>query len=270
MAISKKKRKIREKKYHFKKSDYGFIGYLKENSGLSKSLKQDEKDLLRMLPKEKDSHFFRHRYNYMYGSVISQLNFYQRLFELLDTSPSHVNQLEQDIYRISFSEMNSTKQNFKKNLENLIKVLSKTDQLISVRLRNLQRIECIRIEEAMDSIQHDCTLASVVMAVSAVEYRLHKLMQKKSRKLYRKEFENRTLGGIIELFRKGSTAYTDAKYQKFKKVLPDKHSHLMEILNTYRIFSAHPKEEEISYQTAKSILSFSCILLVDPELSLGS
>ncbi|UCE74358.1 MAG: hypothetical protein JSV56_01270 [Methanomassiliicoccales archaeon] len=164
-------------------------------------------------------------------------------------------------------DSNRTKDKFNKIFDRIEGLLEETDEDIYEKLKSLHNTECYRLTEAIRCHNMDCNLAAVVLAVSAVEHRLHKLLERKNKSLYKKEFESATLGGIIELFRK-DTRYKDNKYNKFKKILPEKHNHLMEILNIYRIFSAHPKDEYISNQTSKSILSFSFLLLIDENLEL--
>jgi hypothetical protein len=124
--------------------------------------------------------------------------------------------------------------------------------------------ECIRLDEAVVCYHYDCYYASVVMAVSAVESRLHKLIEKKDKALYTSSFKTATLGRIIELF--DDKHYKEQKYQAVKKILPKKHRRLLALLNQYRVFSAHTKNEEITAPIAGSVLNLAFALLMDPTL----
>lgn len=262
------KRKRSSKSLKIKKSKYGAIGTIKENEGIVPIAKHFQKFFLKSFPTEKDDHFFWHTYVTKTSGFAETFNFYIELYEFLDISLYDIKLLRDCLYKFLNSDSNRTKEKFKKKFKFIVEnVLEKTDKKIMIKLNLLHNIEFFRLCEAMKCLNNECNLAAVVMAVSAVEHRLHRLLEKKNKKLYKSGFEQSALGGIIELFRRNSR-YTDKKYDKFKKILPEKHNHLMEILNTYRIFSAHAKSEFISSQTAKSIVSFSFLLLIDPDLRL--
>ncbi len=264
-----KETKVTTNKEKIKSSDYGIIGLIKENKGILPIFQDFNNDFIKNFPKERDAHFFGHTYTYRRQFINDLLGFYTDLYEFLDISQDETRSLEQYHYKIALPNMNRTIDAFKNHAMHFSNYLEETDKEIMVSLKKLSKIECLRLNEAMKCLQMNCNLACVVMAVSAVEYRLHKLLQKANKRLYESEFKTVALGGIVELFRR-NTRYVGNKYNKFKKVLPEKHLHIMESLNTYRIFSAHPKEEQISTQTAKAILSFSFILLVDPLMKTQS
>jgi len=247
-----------------KSSDYGFLGFIKENKGLYVAIEQLGNDFLKTFPTEEDPHFFSHTYSYRISSFRGHLCSYMELYNYFDISLTNFHTLEQEYWSLSNPSANSTKKDFLLVFENLLRNIKKTDPMIYERLKLLSRIECIRLDEAMNCLDAECNLSSVVMSVSAVEHRLHKLILKKNKTIYKKDFEKSTLGGIIALFKKD--LYIDKKYQSLKKILPDKHKPLLEMLNTYRIFSAHPKDVVITNQVAKSILSLSFSFLIDNDL----
>lgn len=265
MVIKKLNYKTKKHTKKIKNSDYGIIGLFKENKGLLNIAEDLKNDFIQCFPKEKNEHFFGHTYSYKLKTFLSFLSFYKDLYDFLDIQPNFTDGLIRIYHLISNPELNRTPDQFKKNFERLKKELTHTDHQIFHKLQLISKKECFRLFESMKSLNTDCNYAAVVMSVSATENRLHKLLRDANSKLYREEFERTTLGGIIELFRR-DTRYKDRKYDKFKKILPDKHKPLIEILNTYRIFSAHPKEEKISNQTAKAIVSFSFLLLTDTSL----
>lgn len=247
-----------------KSSDAGSIGFIKENKGIKNIAIDFRKKLLRHFPKEKDDHFFSHTYTYQTQTFVGLFDFYTDLFSYLDISPQVSKDLDYRKHILANPDSNRLKKNFNLHFNRTLNYLTRTDLSLYKKLKKLNKIECIRLSESMRCIDHNCPLASVVMAVSAVEYRLHRLIEKKNKKLYNQNFKNATLGGIIKLFKQDD--YKEKKFAHLKSLLPEKHKPLMFMLNNYRIFSAHPKEEVISHQTAKTILSFSFLLLLDNKL----
>jgi hypothetical protein len=260
--MKKRKKKILE----IKNSDYGSIGFIKENKGLFNVMMDLGVSFLNNFPTEKDDHFFSHTYGYRVEKIQGNLKFYIELYRYLDISNQDVDSLDQLYWEISSHSSNKTKKDFKLSFDLLLHQLIHTDSQIFEKLKELNRVECIRLDESMKSLRIECNLSSTVMAVSAVEHRLHKLISNANSKLYKKDFEKVTLGGIISLFKKDY--YTEKKYQIFKKILPDKHKPLIEMLNIYRIFSAHPKDISITNQTAKAILELSFLLLTDKHMKI--
>jgi len=248
-----------------KTSGYGLIGEFKENKGFLTITEHLTYTFLKEFPKESDEHLFDHIYHYKLGSFFDLFDFYIKLCTFLDITPNCIDHLTNFFHLLFNSPLNKDIKKFKEHLQLAINEIHLTDIEISNKLSLLSKKECLRLYEAIKCLNNDCNYAAVVMAVSAVESRLHKLLKDTNTKLYKKQFERTTLGGIIELFRR-DTRYKDKKFDKLKKILPDKHKPLMETLNVYRIFSAHPKEEIISCQTAKTIVAFSFLLLIDERL----
>lgn len=131
------------------------------------------------------------------------------------------------------------------------------------KLNRLPCEECMRLDEALTCFHNYCFTASVAMAVSAVEYRLIELLKKKHEHLYKIQFSRFTLGQLIQVF--DENQYKDRKYSRIKKLLPVKHKPLLSLLNQYRIFSVHQKDESVTPQVAESILHLSFTFLIDPE-----
>jgi len=111
-----------------------------------------------------------------------------------------------------------------------------------------------RINEAMHAYFENCTYSCIAMSVSAVESRLLKLMSLANPDAIPK-LEDMTLGQLI-------TEYTQNK-EEYKNVVPKKHKALLELCNTYRIFSVHPMKEDVSAGIASSILNLSLAFLTD-------
>lgn len=125
--------------------------------------------------------------------------------------------------------------------------------------------ESIRLDEALVCFENYSFYASVVMAVSAVESRIVELIRRKNKTLYNSTFSKATLGQLIQLF--DPRMYTQPKYSGVKKLIPEKHKPLITLLNQYRVFSAHPKDDVITAQIAEAILHMSFCFMIDETTS---
>jgi hypothetical protein len=121
---------------------------------------------------------------------------------------------------------------------------------------SFDEIEKERINEAIHCYFEDCNYACVAMSVSATESRLLKLMCLASPES-KKILEKKTLGELI-------SEYLENKV-KYKEVVPEKHEYLLKLCNTYRIFSVHPKKEEIRSPLTSSILNLTIEFLTDSD-----
>jgi hypothetical protein len=111
-----------------------------------------------------------------------------------------------------------------------------------------------RMNEAIHAHLEDCNYSCVAMSVSAVESRLLKLMCLASPKS-EKELEEKTLGQLI-------FEYINNKDQ-YKNVVPKRHEHLLQLCNTYRTFSVHPKKQKVDGMVTHSILNLTIAFLTD-------
>jgi hypothetical protein len=100
-----------------------------------------------------------------------------------------------------------------------------------------------------------CNYSTVAMAVSAIEFRLLNLMQSAKPN---PQLENYTLGQLIDEYLQNEAEYNN--------VIPKRHEHLLNLCNTYRIFSVHPKKEKITRAIATSIVNLTFAFLLDKEL----
>ena len=123
-------------------------------------------------------------------------------------------------------------------------------------ISNLNPEEIDRLNEAIHCFLEGCFYSSVAMSVSAIEFRLFSLMVSMCPD---SKLEELTLGQLIR-------EYLDNK-QKYGSVIPKKHEPLLEHCNTYRIFSVHPKKEEINKPIASSILNMTFLFLLDKKLA---
>lgn len=113
-----------------------------------------------------------------------------------------------------------------------------------------------RVNEAVHTFREGCNYSCVAMSVSAAESRLLKLMCLASPDSER-ELEKKTLGQLIY-------EYVSNK-GNYKNVVPEKHEPLLQLCNTYRTFSVHPKKQKITGRLASSILNLAIEFLVDQD-----
>lgn len=113
-----------------------------------------------------------------------------------------------------------------------------------------------RLNEAIHNHFEGCNYSCVAMSVSAAESRLLKLMCLASPQL-ELELEKKTLGQLIY-------EYVHNK-EKYKNIVPEKHKPLLDLCNTYRTFSVHPKKQRITPRLARSILDLAIEFLTDQD-----
>lgn len=124
---------------------------------------------------------------------------------------------------------------------------------------SFDEVEKERMNEAIHCYFEDCNYACVAMSVSATESRLLKIMCLASPES-KKALEEKTLGELIKEYLNNKT--------KYKSLVPKKHEHLLQLCNTYRIFSVHPKEEKIDPSQASLILNLTILFLTDQNTKL--
>lgn len=180
--------------------------------------------------------------------------------------PVNIGYLEERISVLEDPLHNTTKAEFKENLDKLIDIVSSRETDINRELKKITCLECERLGEAITCNSEGCFTASTVMAASAIEARLHELVKKRNRSLYEKYFKDKTLGTLIKLFDKNE--YKDKKFSSLKAIIPDRHRSLLDIVNTYRILSAHPFMAKADNKVSESIINLSFLFLLDPELGI--
>ncbi|HUI28967.1 MAG TPA: hypothetical protein VLX91_02030 [Candidatus Acidoferrales bacterium] len=197
---------------------------------------------------------------------VDYLKAFVTIAKYFTTDNVNMNYLEECVTNLGNPLLNSTKEKFKENLDELISEVSSREEEINRQLRKMTCLECERLGEAITCNSEGCFTASTVMAASAIEARLHELVKKKNRKLYNQCFRNQTLGALIKLFDKNE--YKDKKFSGLKKIVPDRHKSLLDIVNTYRILSAHPLVPAIDHKISESVINLSFLFLLDPDLEI--
>lgn len=186
------------------------------------------------------------------------------IFVYLEVSPTVSKDLKHTIDSITSPEKNSDVEAFNKHISQFLKFFKFHEDILSKKVNLLTYEESIRLDEAIDCFENYCFYSTVVMAVSAVESRLHYIIKQKDKSLYeRSKFEKATLGKLIRIFDKSNT---DPNFNSIRKIIPTDHKPLMDLLNIYRLYSAHPKAQLIDPNIAKSILTLSFVFLLDERL----
>ena len=146
---------------------------------------------------------------------------------------------------------------FEDIINSIIEPMREVENEIKDRNSRLKDIEKIRLNEAMHCFFEDCHYSSVIMCVSAMEFRLLELM-KSANPNEERRLGQLTLGKLIN-------EYLNDK-EKYKNIVPKKYESLLNLCNTYRIFSVHPKTEKINSKISISISNLTFEFLLDKNM----
>ncbi|MDD2665580.1 MAG: hypothetical protein PHS47_01160 [Methanocellales archaeon] len=163
------------------------------------------------------------------------------------------NTLRGRIQRLNDPAHLSERSKFEENISFVKNIFQVAEKEISERLSVLSPTETKRLDEAIHCYLEGCNNSTVAMAVCAIEYRLLALMRSKGAQL-----DEMTLGQLMR-------EYLDNK-EKYGNIIPKRHEPLLELCNTYGIFSVNPKKEIITRPTTITVLSSTLGFLLDPEL----
>jgi hypothetical protein len=201
-----------------------------------------------------------------HGGIKAILEYFQKYVlcaRLLDANRYAVDEMVGLVGQLSRPESLKDHQTFREVLNQFERQINFVEPGIVKKLRQISCEECGRLDEALVCFSNYAFMASVAMAVSAVEARIIQIIRKKNRRLYQSQFRNATLGQLIQIF--DDDKYKEAKYSALKKQLPAKHKPLLLLLNQYRIFSVHPKEERVTAQTSETILHLAFAFITDHQ-----
>ena len=160
------------------------------------------------------------------------------------------------IRRLNDTSHLAERKEFEDNITCVKDIFQDSEREIKKRISVLSPIETKRLDEAIHCYFEGCNNSTVAMAFSAIESRLLYLMksaQPKETQLY-----EMTLGNSI-------SEYLDNK-EKYNNIIPKRHEPLLELCNTYRVFSVHPQKETIARLVTITALSSTLDFLLDPEL----
>jgi hypothetical protein len=146
--------------------------------------------------------------------------------------------------------------------QEVIKSIKPYQDRISQQIMKFDSCERTRLQEAFHNLREKCYFSSVVNAVVALENRLLFLLKRENDPFLRNKRKDLrfTFGEIIRI-------YIDNKIE-FNNFIPEKFENLMKLCNTYRIFSAHAKEENMTSNDTKVILSLTFSFLLDERCSI--
>lgn len=192
------------------------------------------------------------------------LSRYEKVFQLLEIDPIANEGLRKLIETIGDPTYNLSLMEFQANLRAIVDFSKIYEEDIFEKAKNFTCNESLRLGEAISCFEIGAYYASTILSVTAVEARIHTLIRLRNKKLYEKFFAKLTLGQAIGLMKPLNNNEKSSK--NLTKIIPKKHLPLMDILNEYRIFSAHPKDEKVGYNIANSIINLSFHFLIDPDL----
>jgi len=146
----------------------------------------------------------------------------------------------------------------------ILKEIEKIAKEIYTSIESFDDFEIKRMDESFNCLNTECFNASVVMCASAVENRLTNVIKRKYPEIYKNmNIEKKTLGQILGYFKIDNP---NEEIKKVQTILPKEHKPLIDLLNTYRIFSSHPKGKHVSINIANSIFSCSFEFLKDRRM----
>ncbi|MFH1327324.1 MAG: hypothetical protein ABIH76_00495 [Candidatus Bathyarchaeota archaeon] len=151
------------------------------------------------------------------------------------------------------------RKSFETILLNIKSIFVSSKKEIEAIIEALHPGEIERLDESMHCLLEKCYYSSIVMAVTATEFRLLDFMKAQDTSIAKKLGEM-TLGALVNECLKNM-----AKYR-----LPEKHRALLELCDKYKIFSVHPKTGEITSRVANSVLNLAFEFLLDSEIMSAS
>lgn len=198
---------------------------------------------------------------------IEYLNSFAYVIGYVLSDEDDIRVLRAGIDQVTNAKSNPTSEVFVQNIDALMQRAAEIEKQIKPSLDKLTCLEAQRLGEALIAHKSGLFTSSTVMAATAVEARLHYLVKKKKARLYNRVFKNMTLGGIIKLF--DPAAYKGSEYKSLKTIVPPEHKSLLDLVNTYRIFSAHPKRPTLDHRISESILNLTFLFLLDDSLRIS-
>lgn len=201
--------------------------------------------------------------------IILFLKRYMKLSNYLELGPQLKESTEGFIDIVQNPYMNRNVKIFKDNIDMIKKFIEKNADRFFNKLKNFTCLESMRIWEAVRCFEIQGYLASTVLIVSAIEGRLHTLIKGKNEEIFNKYIDGKPFGKIIHI---RSLSSPENGQEEIKGILdeliPEEHMPLIKLLNYYRIVSAHPKDSEIDFNVASSIIHLSFAFLLDKNLKI--
>lgn len=172
-----------------------------------------------------------------------------------------IDDLEKVPDRLNNHELVKRRQTVIRDIDEIKRIVDVTKQHVEKKISMLSAFEKERLCEAMHAYSDGCPYSCVAMAVSAIEFKLLKILKAKNSERIEK-IGLPTLGAIINDYIKNKNEYNS--------VIPEKHENLLNLCNTYRILAVHARPERITQGIAESILNLTFAFLLDDELNEGA
>ena len=232
-------------------------------------------NVLRNFMIEADSHFRRgldaevygdkmwYCYTPFYRDLLQIVKNFSVLLKFLNTEriqPHTIVEMEKIVDRLNNPEWVRKRTNVSNDIARIEEIFTILKDEIHKNIDYLSDFEKERLSEAIHTYLEGCYNSCVVMAVSSIEFKLLGLL-KSANPENAEVLEKFTLGALIK-------EYLENK-AKYKNIIPERHEPLLELCNTYRIFSVHPKKEKISNRIAESVLNLTFEFLLDRTLKVS-
>ncbi len=133
---------------------------------------------------------------------------------------------------------------------------------LSKQIQKFSASEKKRLNEAFHCTRDWCYFSVIINSVVALEFRLLEILKKENKQhlaSINDDFRF-TFGQLIDIYLNNKT--------KFNNTIPKKFDNLLKLCNSYRIFSAHAKDEEVNTNDAKAILNLTLSFLLDNRCKL--
>ncbi len=133
---------------------------------------------------------------------------------------------------------------------------------LSKQIQKFSASEKKRLNEAYHCTRDWCYFSVVINSVVALEFRLLELLKKENQQhlaSFNDDFRF-TFGQLIDIYLNNKT--------KFNNIVPKKFDNQLRLCNSYRILSAHAKDEEVNANDAQAILNLTLSFLLDDRCRL--
>ncbi len=127
------------------------------------------------------------------------------------------------------------------------------------KLSTLHDDEKERLNEAYHTLKEDCFWSSIANCSVLLESRILKILKRKNSKFLKTKNKQLrfSFGELVDI-------YLDNKH-KFKNCIPQKHDHVLKLLNKYRIVSVHAKQVAIDQNEANALFNLTLSFIFDPK-----
>ena len=184
-----------------------------------------------------------------------------RIFDFLSRVDSRCSRLKIIHGRLGSGEyMNFGGRNqFQEVIRDLTKAYRDFKSDLIAKLSTLHDDEKERLNEAYHTLKEECFWSCIANCAVLLESRLLKIL-KQSNTEFLKTKNKQFRFGFGELV----DIYLNNKHE-FNNCIPQKHDHVLKLLNKYRIFSVHAKQVTIDQNEADALFNLTLIFIFDPK-----